>query len=68
MGACSPHKRTEAVEGGEEKVISSVYAISDCSTNDYNFHGNQQELPASSGEGNRAVREYFRGLFLSYFI
>lgn len=56
-----PIERTEAVESGEEKVISSVYAISDCSTNDFNFHGNQQQFPVSSEAGNSAVREYFRG-------
>lgn len=54
-----PTEKTEAVESGEEKVISSAYAISDCSTNDYNFHGNQQQFPVSSGARNSADREYF---------
>lgn len=59
-----PHKRTgETVKGGEEKVMSSVCTLSGCSTHAYNSHGNQQELPVSSGAGNQAIREELGACF-----
>lgn len=62
--SCCPHKRTgEAVKGDEEKVISSVYTLSGCSTDAYNSHGNQQELSLSSRAGNRALREELGAYF-----
>lgn len=62
--SCCLHKRTgEAVKAGEVKVISFVYTLSGCSTNAYNSHGNQLELPVSSGAGNRAVREELGAYF-----